>query len=157
MKRFAVLLVLLLAVCHPAFGALKVSLVTDPEVGRASKHGLEEFRRALEVKGIQIEDAKEPSAATGDMVVVAGLSQGPGPAASLVLKFAWGVYTVPESLVIHKLNDGKKPLLLVGGSDDRGLMYALLDVADRVGWSKNSADPFSEVHDTMEKPDAPER
>jgi hypothetical protein len=157
MKRVTLLLVLFLAVCHPTLGALKVSLVTDPEVGRASKHGLEEFRRALEVKGIQIEDAKEPSAATGDMVVVAGLSQGPGPAASLVLKFAWGVYTVPESLVIHKLNDGKKPLLLVGGSDDRGLMYALLDVADRVGWAKNPANPFSEVQDAKEKPDAPER
>ena len=72
MKRIAVSLILLFAVIHPVFGALKVSLVTDPELGRATKHGLEELRQALQARGIQIEDAKEPSAATGDVVVVAG-------------------------------------------------------------------------------------
>ena len=36
-------------------------------------------------------------------------------------------------------------------------MYALLDVADRVGWAKSAEQPFSEVRDTEEKPYAPER
>jgi hypothetical protein len=36
-------------------------------------------------------------------------------------------------------------------------MYALLDVADRVGWAKTAGQPFSEVLDTEEKPYAPER
>ncbi len=49
------------------------------------------------------------------------------------------------------------PVVLITGSDDRGLMYALLDVADRIGWATNASDPFAEVHDTREKPDAPER
>jgi hypothetical protein len=37
------------------------------------------------------------------------------------------------------------------------LMYALLDVADRVGWAKSAEQPFSEVRDTEETPFAPER
>ena len=34
-------------------------------------------------------------------------------------------------------------------------MYALLDVADRVGWAKSPEDPFSEVRDAQEKPFTP--
>ncbi|MFW6162593.1 MAG: hypothetical protein ACODAJ_07465, partial [Planctomycetota bacterium] len=52
---------------------------------------------------------------------------------------------------------GDRKGLLVAGSDDRGLMYALLDVADRVDWSDSSADPFSEVRDIAEQPYVVER
>ncbi len=41
--------------------------------------------------------------------------------------------------------------------DDRGLMYALLDVADRVGWAKDPKRPLSEVRDADEAPAVAER
>jgi len=48
-------------------------------------------------------------------------------------------------------------MLILCGSDDRGLMYAALDTAGRVGWSTNSSDPFHEVYDLQERPYIRER
>jgi hypothetical protein len=39
-----------------------------------------------------------------------------------------------------------KSRVLLTGSDDRGLMYALLEVADCIGWA-TGAKPLGEVHD----------
>jgi hypothetical protein len=63
----------------------------------------------------------------------------------------------PESLAIWKTNWQKKPVWVVSGFDDRGLMYGLLDVADRVGWSANRNSPLSEVKEITEAPDVRER
>ena len=48
-------------------------------------------------------------------------------------------------------------MTLLAGADPRGLMYAELDVADRIGWSDMQIDPFREVKDATEAPDCPER
>ncbi|MCD6338776.1 MAG: hypothetical protein J7M29_05280, partial [Verrucomicrobia bacterium] len=42
-------------------------------------------------------------------------------------------------------------------SDPRGLMYALLDAADRTGWAPDAEQPFSEARNVVEQPDAPDR
>jgi hypothetical protein len=43
--------------------------------------------------------------------------------------------------------------LVAHGSDDRGTLYALLEVAERVGWSEPGAvDPFAEVRDVTISP-----
>jgi len=47
--------------------------------------------------------------------------------------------------------------VLAVGSDARGLMYALLDIAERVVGSRSLQDPFSEVPDADEQPYTPER
>jgi hypothetical protein len=36
-------------------------------------------------------------------------------------------------------------------------MFAALDAADRVGWARDSADPFSEIHDVTEQPAVQDR
>src|SRR5947209_16731431 len=133
MKRIAVSLAALL-ISHSVFAKpLKVSLITDVAPGRATVHGLEELRHAIQAKNIQIDSAREQNAAAGDIVVVIGLSAGTGPAAIIASEHSIAPPTQTESLFIHKLNRGQKPLLLISGADDRGLMYALLDVAERVG------------------------
>jgi hypothetical protein len=44
------------------------------------------------------------------------------------------------------------PALVICGADARGLMYAALDVADRVSWTDSTADPLTHVRDTAEAP-----
>ena len=63
----------------------------------------------------------------------------------------------PESLAIHKTALQGKPMLLVSGRDDRGLMYALLEVAERIGWAKEKSEPLSEVENIIESPDVADR
>ncbi len=66
-------------------------------------HGLEELRAALRAKGIRIDNAKQIDAAKGNLIVVAGLSGGTGPAANTVSESSLTPFTEPESLLV--LND----------------------------------------------------
>ena len=59
-----------------------------------------------------------------------------------------------DALLVHW--EGRKTLL-VAGADDRGLMYALLDTADRIGWAANVANPLSEIRNTVENPAVAQR
>jgi hypothetical protein len=106
---------------------------------------MEALRGALTAKGWHVEEAQSAARARGSIVVMTKV--GPGRTAP----------PEPESLAIHHSTWRSKPALDVAGSDDRGLMYALLDVAERVGWAKQAAEPFSEVRDVSEKPAAGER
>ena len=90
-------------------------------------------------------------------MIVAGLPAGRGAAAELVRDLKLKLPTKPESLLIRLANwEGRKTLLLAG-ADDRGLMYALLDTADRIGWAANVADPLSEIRNTVENPAVAQR
>jgi hypothetical protein len=135
-----------LLVCAAACGAsaaptMRVSLVADRAPGPAARHGLKKLRLAFEQKGIVCEEAATPERARGSVVVVAKLALESG-AESLQIRFTGG--------------KGKQALLVTGG-DDRGLMYGLLDVADRVGYAQDPKNPLSEVREANEKPAVVER
>ena len=134
-----------------------VSLVVDPVIARPVQHGLEQLKLALRGKGSPATETDSFRKAEGDLVVVAGLAAGNGEAARLAAELQWSPGAAPESLLVRKVSRAGKTVLLVAGSDPRGLMYALLDTADRIGWAAAADQPFSEVHDVQEKPFAPER
>src|SRR6185312_12176054 len=100
------------------------SIVVDRNAGPAARHGVEALRGALAAKGWRVQEAQSAARARGSIVVMTKVGQG-GTAPP-----------EPESLAIHHSTWRSKPALDVAGSDDRGLMYALLDAADRVGWAK---------------------
>jgi hypothetical protein len=134
-----------------------VSIVTDKEPGVAVLHGLTKLSGALQNKNITIEKAGSIEEATGEMVIVAGLGNGDGTASQLIQAGGHILPQVPEALSIWKTNLQKKNVWVISGYDDRGLMYGLLDVADRIGWSKASRNPLSEVKEITEQPDVRER
>ncbi len=86
-----------------------------------------------------------------------GLAQSGGPASELLKAANHSVPQGPEALAIQSVQWKNKPVWVVAGSDGRGLMYAALDVADRVGWSTDPGQPFSELRPTSEKPAVSER
>jgi hypothetical protein len=148
---------ILLALVPVAAAAPRVSLVVGDSTAKPVQHGVGKLKLALQQKGVSLEEAASVGAAHGDAVLVAGLTSGPGEAARLISELRLAPNTEPESLLIRKFNREGKLVVLVAGADARGLMYALLDVADRVGWAKSAGQPFSEVRDAEEKPYAPER
>ena len=137
--------------------APRVSLVVGDSTAKAIQHGGGKLKLALQQKGVSVEEVASFRSANGDTVVVAGLTSGPGEAARLIAELRLSPNREPESLLIRKFSREGKAVVLVAGADARGLMYALLDVADRVGWAKSAGEPFSEVRDAQEKPNAPER
>jgi len=146
------------SVCSQAEAAdASVSVLTDRSPGLAATHGLKKITAALQAKGIEVDRADSISSAKGDLVIATGLATGSGPAAALAKARGVRVPETAEALAIRHVKLREKPALLVLGSDDRGLMYAELDVADRIGWATDAENPLSEVRDTIEKPYLPER
>jgi hypothetical protein len=128
------------------------SLVLDASPGRATQHGAEKLRAALQARGWTVQTAASPEAATGQWLVVAGLCTGDGAPARLLRDASVSVAAIPEALAEKKFTWHGKPALLLGGADDRGLMYAELDAAERIGWAPSPADPYSEIRDVSEQP-----
>jgi hypothetical protein len=134
-----------------------VSVVTDRVPGPAAAHGLEKLTAALSAKGVACEKAASLAEARGKILIVAGLAGGDGPAARLLQTENRPVPVGPEALVIRRTEWQGKPVWLIAGSDDRGLMYGELDVADRIDWSTDGSDFLAEVREAAEKPAVPER
>jgi hypothetical protein len=150
-------LFVLLAPLVSAAAPAKVSLVADVPTAGPVRHGLDKLKLALQQQGVSAAETTSLPKAVGDTVVVVGLASGDGEAAKLLAELKLSPAKERESLLIRKFNQDSKTVVLVAGSDARGLMYALLDVADRVGWAKSADQPFSEVRDTEEKPFTPSR
>ena len=151
--------VLLVAAAGPASAAAmpKVLIMTDTSPGAPVRHGLTKLREALQARGVASEEAPSPGAAGEGILIVTGLAGGSGAAAEWLKSLGLPPPAGPEALLVqHAQRDGRRALV-VAGSDDRGLMYALLDVADRVGWAADAALPLAEVRDAREKPAVPER
>jgi hypothetical protein len=137
-----------------------MAIVTDDRPGAPVGHGLEELTRALERKGGALRRIGDVDAASRTPVIVAGLSHGTGPAATLLRERKIPPPTAAESLLIEHVTGRPGPLKdvwLVTAPDDRGLMYALLDVADRIGWAADPLTPLSEMRAAREAPAVAER
>lgn len=135
----------------------QITIVTDQAPGSPVLHGLEKMMNALQARHVVVKKATSISDAGAGQVIVTGLSEGSGAAARLLRS---GHHTVPqtaEALSVWKTNAGGKPVWVVSGYDDRGLMYALLDVSNRIGWSKNDRLPLAGLKEITEKPAVTDR
>jgi dienelactone hydrolase len=136
---------------------ITVSVVTDAASGLAARHGLNKLVLAMKARGIAVEQVGSLEAARGETLIVAGQANASGAAAALRKSLGVAPPEGAEALLIRRTKLNGKTALLVSGADDRGLMYALLDVADRVGWAADPKNPLSEVRDVQEKPYVAER
>jgi hypothetical protein len=133
-----------------------ISLITD-ESGKATTHGLTKLTDAISAKNLTFEKVSAFSEATGKTIIVAGLSSGDSEASKLLKAGNHTMPEVPEAFTITKTTAEGKSVWITAGYDDHGLMYALLDIADRIGWSSGKKSPMSEVQETTEKPDVSDR
>ena len=164
-RRSVTLVIAIVCLAGAAFASdnragetLHVSLIIDRQVGNPVRHGLNKVTAAFAEKGLSVQEVFSLDNAQGNVVVVAGLARGSGAAAELLRsQERLSPPEGPEALLIRFAKSNSKKLLLISGSDDRGLMYALLDVADRIGWSKNKGNPLSEVRNARENPAVSER
>jgi hypothetical protein len=134
-----------------------VSILTEPSLAGPARHGLNALEAALRAKGVAFNEVANVAAAHGATWIVAGIADQPGPAAELATALKARPAATPEALLVRRGTWHRTPAVLVEGSDAVGLMYALLDLADRVSWATDSAHPLSEVKDVAEQPAVAER
>ena len=143
--------------CRASAEAPLVSVVTADAPGPAAAHGLGKLIAALHAKTVAYEKVASLADARGKFIIVAGLTGEDGPALRLLRTEKCLAPQGSEALVVRRTAWHGKPVWIIGGSDDRGLMYGELDVADRIGWSTDPSAPLSHVRDAAEKPSVPER
>ena len=134
-----------------------VSLVMDSSPGKPALHGITKLTEALQAKHIAFEKVGSVDNAKAKLVIVCGLSNGDGIAARLLKEGNHSFPQTAEALTIWKTTVERKAVWVLSGFDDRGLMYTLLDVSTRIGWSTNKSNPMSEVKEITEQPDITER
>lgn len=133
-----------------------VSLVVAGTTGPAARHGLSKIRQALQERRVAFEEVGSLGAARGGNLVVVGVG-GSGAVGNLSSSANAASPQGAEAVSIRQSRWQGRPAWLVSGGDDRGLMYGLLDVADRIGWAHDSLDPLSEVREADESPTVRER
>ena len=157
MKRTVILIVFLIFVnLLSGFSQNSYSIVIDPSISSKVEYGLKKFEIALKEKGIVPVRVESIEKATGKHIIVVGLSTGKGGLAHLARLSSRSIPAVPEALAIWKDAYNGKPVLALGGYDDQGVMYALLEAALRTGWGSQK-DPFEFVNEIVEKPEMANR
>ena len=130
---------------------MDVSIVFDDDFGPPAQHAVEELMRSLNFRGFKVERLREFGGAVGDYIFVVGITPGSQLLKDLSRERSFPLPEDPESFIIRKGEWEGKDIVLIAGSDDRGLMYGALDVAKRIGLSL-SEDLLSDVEEVGEKP-----
>ena len=136
---------------------VQISIVTDKAHHESVMYGLSKLTNSLKEKKVSFEEVGSITEARGETVIVAGLGIEDGFASQLMKNGGHTLPQMPEALTVWKTKWQKKPVWVISGFDNRGLMYGLLEVANRIGWSASWKSPMSEVKEMTDKPDVKER
>lgn len=149
----------------PHYGGEKdvvVSIVPDPEDSLVKEAPLPwavgRLQEALEARGLraQLRPSLQELASAGDCILVAG---GVSKSARQILQRAGvSIPEVPEALGLVRGKVTAEPdiqslgVLLACGSDVRGLVYALLELADRVRFASDPGRELRRIGPVVQKP-----
>jgi hypothetical protein len=129
-----------------AFSAEGVSIILDPSDPIAgtppAQWAAKELEESLSSKGIVVHRYERlAQSADGDLCIVVTGSDS-SLARQLLQKVSTKVPAVPEALGLVPINANGKQILLSCGHDERGLVYALLELVDRVQFT---AEPLASL------------
>lgn len=142
-----------LYVIHPPAraGSHQIRLVVDGELQAPARHGLEQLLEELGRKGFQAEVISSLEGTPADLLVL-GVTGRSEAAHRLAEAAGLELPQEAEGLLVHRLPYRDQEVLLLCGADDRGLMYAALEVAERVRLSPSPESPLAGVENAAEKP-----
>jgi len=121
-------------------------------MGTTALYGLDKLTLLLTSKHISYERVTSLGETRGKYLLVAGLAYGNGPAAVLLKTGGHRVARVPEALTLWHSVWRQKQLVVISGSDDTGLLYALLETARQIGWTGMGQPLLSGIKEVTEKP-----
>ena len=139
------------------FSATQISIITDSSLGQVSAHGLDKLKKSLSAKQISFDIVKRSSDAQGQTLLIVGIVDDSNTIKQLLKDGKRNVPEASEALVIWTTKLQNKPAVVIGGYDEKGLMYGLLDVANRISWSTDSSKPVQFVKDIISEPFVKER
>ena len=111
-----------------------------------------ELHDALKSRGVAVEifDSLEQTPAGFDCIIAATAGSSVGKQALAATGIS--LPDVPEAVGLARGKLGNRRFLLATGSDVRGLVYVVLELADRVNFAVDPLDELSNIQPTVEKP-----
>jgi hypothetical protein len=121
-------------------------------LGSPSMYGLRRLKSVLTAKGIEWQQHRNELVLNHKWRIVYG---GPGGQAARTLLDSASVVppTAPESLCIRLIGRGEEAALVLYGSDERGLTYALYEASRAIELDGTAAEPFRGIEEATESPD----
>ena len=119
--------VLFLTDLKQAESADTVTIVNSGRISSPVKHALAQFKSAVTKRGLTVRD-RRVIANDGETVFVIGTATD-AVLASTLASHNLALPPDDESLLIATVSDHEPPLVVIAGRDDRGLAYALYEVA----------------------------
>jgi hypothetical protein len=133
-----------------------VALVVARDDRTAAEPGVlwavRELRQALESRGALVSQVEMIADAPAAHLAVVIAGSGTPNAAALLERGGVQVPSAPESLVLVSATREGRRVLLAGGYDARGLMYAVLELADRVHHAGDPLAALSQPAPIVERP-----
>lgn len=114
------------------------TIAAAPAVDRA----IDVLRTALQAKGMRVEVLDRPPSDDDAGVVVFVAGSGSAVAGRILARAGVSVPSVPEALGLVPGEPGGPPRVLAYGSDVRGLVFAILELADR---AEHAEDPSAAI------------
>lgn len=139
-----------------AFQAQGISLVADPADAVANaapvQWAVTELEQALRNQRIVVQQCAKLNQATAGNLCIVLAGSGSSLAQPLLKAGGVTVPAVPEALGLVRGQASGKQVLLTCGQDERGLMYAVLELADRVQYETQPFASLSNQKSLVEQP-----
>jgi hypothetical protein len=133
-----------------------VSIVIDPADTIAgsppSQWAVKELEKSLISEGIEVYICSQISKAKNSDLIIVAAGSDSSTARQLLKGSKLKIPSMPEALGLVPVKANDKQVLLVCGYDVRGLVYALLELADRVQYSNQSLDSLNIQKPVIEQP-----
>ncbi len=133
-----------------------VSIVIDPADQTAgsqpSMWAVKELEKSLISKGIDVHRFTLLSQARSEDLIIVAAGSDFSLARQLLKDAKTKIPSIPESLGLIPVKSGDKQILLACGFDVRGLVYAMLELADRVQYSDVPIDSLNIQKPVVEQP-----
>ena len=129
----------------------RVQIVSPQTSDGPAAYGIAKLVKAISDRGVAVTTVKTIAQADGSHVIVAGLAS-QRRVAELIAAGGLALPKQPESLAVCRIQDAGRSTVVLCGGDAVGLMYAALDMAERLGWAAAGEDLFTHVRDTSESP-----
>ncbi|HVO75381.1 MAG TPA: hypothetical protein VMT35_15235 [Ignavibacteriaceae bacterium] len=138
------------------FKAKGVSLVIDPSDGIAgslpSLWALKELEKSLIDWGVDVFRCELLSQTRKNDLIIVPAGSNSSIALQLLKNSKINIPAEPEALGLIPINSDDKQIFLACGYDERGLVYTLLELADRVQYSSQSIEPLDLRKPIVEQP-----
>lgn len=135
----------------------EVDVVVDGSVGKSARFGITRLTEALQARGSQTRYMESLQEAESDHILLLGTRESSQSIRRLLAEGNLELSEREESLAVtRQLVDGRN-VLIMAGSDDRGLMYAALEAGQQIEAFDEDKNWFFSLQEISESPLVPVR